>query len=507
MPAASGSQPPSNAAAASFALLPPSGLLPSSPVVATGSGDSNGSNATTTTTTTTASTTTTTPAPARFSSEGERGLPPSLRGLQLGAPLASGSHGRVFRGRFPLPTTTGQGDATVMTRVAVKVLDAADVHRLDPSTGGPLEGALGEGLRHPFVVRTLAWGVVGDPDTALPARPRAWTRVPAGAAGAGAAANGSGIGGGSGGAARPAVVYGEPLFSEDEEEEEEQEGEDAGPAAAAGPLSSAAAAQASTSTSSSSAADRKPRRRRRNNTTKQAWLVLEHCDQGCLQDAIDSGWLRTSRDPRIGTTHLPALLATAREIAGGMAYLHAQGIVHGDLSAWNVLLSSGAPTAGLAQRSWAAQVADFGLARPVAGWWKQGGEDSGGKTTAAAAERQSVFLTGTHGTVAYCAPEVLSRGELSPAADVYGFGAILWQMYTGLRPWRGLSHAQVVEAVGREGKVLLWPDEAPDGLAALGEACCSPEPRDRPTFADVLEVLQPLVALIERAEEQQEEGG
>ena len=102
---------------------------------------------------------------------------------------------------------------------------------------------------------------------------------------------------------------------------------------------------------------------------------------------------------------------------------------------------------------------------------------------------------------------MLSRGELSPAADVYGFGVILWQMYTGLRPWRGLSHARVVEAVGREGKVLPWPDEAPDGLAALGEACCSPEPRGRPTFADVLEVLQPLVALIERAEEQQEEGG
>ena len=34
------------------------------------------------------------------------------------------------------------------------------------------------------------------------------------------------------------------------------------------------------------------------------------------------------------------------------------------------------------------------------------------------------------------------------ALQVYSFGVLLWQMYTGSRPWSGLSHAQIVMQVG-----------------------------------------------------------
>jgi len=40
-----------------------------------------------------------------------------------------------------------------------------------------------------------------------------------------------------------------------------------------------------------------------------------------------------------GPLNLAAVLATASEIASGMALLHSQGVVHGDLSAFNVMLS------------------------------------------------------------------------------------------------------------------------------------------------------------------------
>jgi serine/threonine protein kinase len=433
------------------------------------------------------------PEPARFSSEAAPGLPPSLQGLVLGPPLASGSHGRVFRGRF-----------RASERVAVKVLDAADVHRLDASTGAALEASLGERLRHPFVVQTLAWGVVGDPATALPARPRAWTRVAVaakssggarGSGGSGSASGGTGANGsGGGGRAMAAVVrHGELLFPEDgsEVEDEDNQEEDSG---------------------DSKQQPSRPNRR----ANPQTWLVLELCELGSLQEAVDAGSLRTSRDPLNSAPHLPAILATAREIAAGMAYLHSEGVVHADLSAWNVLLSSAGHTCALGGRGWCAKIGDFGLARFFGGGGRGNGGDSDGNGSQGQSSQSntlslegdssgennssattSALTTSTHGTVTHCAPELLARGELSPAADVFAFGVCLWQMWTGARPWHGLTHAQIVQAVAVEGKTLAWPQDAPEGLAAVGEACLSHHPSDRPTFADIVDVLAPLAEVLE----------
>ena len=58
--------------------------------------------------------------------------------------------------------------------------------------------------------------------------------------------------------------------------------------------------------------------------------------------------------------NLVAINNTAREIAAGMAYLHGMDILHGDLTAGNILLSS-ADAADA--RGFTAKVADFGLSR------------------------------------------------------------------------------------------------------------------------------------------------
>ncbi|KIY92650.1 Mitogen-activated protein kinase kinase kinase [Monoraphidium neglectum] len=140
----------------------------------------------------------------------------------------------------------------------------------------------------------------------------------------------------------------------------------------------------------------------------QTWMVLEYCDRGCLQDAIDQGWLRDSPSFKTGRPNTLAVLATAREIASGMAYLHSQNVIHGDLSAFNVMLSSAAPGAALCGRGFVAKVADFGLSRVL---------DCGSK-----------IQTSTYGTMTAMAPEVLSQGVISKQADVYSWGVLLWQM-------------------------------------------------------------------------------
>lgn len=61
-----------------------------------------------------------------------------------------------------------------------------------------------------------------------------------------------------------------------------------------------------------------------------------YCNKGCLQDAIDRGWLRESPG---GPVSLVKVVVTATEVAAGMASLHRADVVHGDLSPYNVLLS------------------------------------------------------------------------------------------------------------------------------------------------------------------------
>ncbi len=107
-------------------------------------------------------------------------------------------------------------------------------------------------------------------------------------------------------------------------------------------------------------------------------------------------------------------LRIAREIADGVAAAHARGIIHRDLKAQNVLIDAeGHP-----------KVADFGIARTA--------EDSGLTQTAALL-----------GSVHYLAPEQASGGPVDERADVYSLGVLLYEMLTGILPFRADTPLQI----------------------------------------------------------------
>jgi hypothetical protein len=71
------------------------------------------------------------------------------------------------------------------------------------------------------------------------------------------------------------------------------------------------------------------------------------------------------------------------------------------------------------------------------------------------------------------------------------------QMAASSRAWAGLSHQAVVHAVCVDRLQLAFPADAPDAVVMLGEACLAFEPRDRPSFQDIVDILMPLSEVLQ----------
>lgn len=93
----------------------------------------------------------------------------------------------------------------------------------------------------------------------------------------------------------------------------------------------------------------------------RTFVIMEFCDKGSLQDAIDRGWLRHECS-QLSPMDFSQALTLAMDIAHAMAYLHDRGIVHADLSAFNILLCSVPQTVSAMAR--AQQPAPVGNTRP-----------------------------------------------------------------------------------------------------------------------------------------------
>jgi serine/threonine protein kinase len=208
----------------------------------------------------------------------------------------------------------------------------------------------------------------------------------------------------------------------------------------------------------------------------ETWLVLEYANRGSLESGIDRGWFQSEKTSTgRGPPSLPVLLHIARTLADAMAYLHNLDIIHGDLCGGNVLLTS----SDAVPHRFTCKVADFGLAREL--------------------YLQTRMETASYGTVTHMPPELLTEGKLSKAADVFAFGVLLWEMATGSRAWAGMSHTQVLTAVGYHHKRPIFPDYIDKDIAALANACMAQDARKRPTFREVVAAVDAKLAEVQKA--------
>ena len=142
------------------------------------------------------------------------------------------------------------------------------------------------------------------------------------------------------------------------------------------------------------------------------------------------------------------ILSLAIEIADGLDAAHAKGIVHRDIKPANIFLTERGHV----------KILDFGLAKVTA---KDGSSSEIASANTMTENVQAQHLTSpgsTLGTVAYMSPEQVRAKELDTRTDLFSFGAVLYEMSTGLMPFRGESSGVIF-------KVIL--DSAPSSALRL----------------------------------------
>jgi len=184
-----------------------------------------------------------------------------------------------------------------------------------------------------------------------------------------------------------------------------------------------------------------------------AYVVTELLEGETLRERLAGGAL----PPRKAAAY-------AAQMACGLAAAHEKGIIHRDLKPENVFVTGDGQI----------KILDFGLAKPL----QPAADLSPTNTPTKLATTDPGMILGT---VAYMAPEQVRGQLLDHRADLFAFGATLYEMLTGRRAFQRETAAETMTAILKEElpELAAIDPKIPAGLARIVQHCLEKRPEER----------------------------
>lgn len=175
----------------------------------------------------------------------------------------------------------------------------------------------------------------------------------------------------------------------------------------------------------------------------------------------------------VGSCTPEALRRFIADVAAGLSYLHAAGIVHRDIKPDNILCTAGGRFV----------ITDFGLSRNMRATLRR-------NSRSVAAEQVS-------GSLSYMSPELFKSSPVHGSeADIWALGVSAFEIATGELPF--LGQGGVMQLHGAETPEL--PDNIPAYLRTIATRCLDADPVRRPKAADIVRMIEQPDLLIEKEE-------
>jgi serine/threonine protein kinase/Flp pilus assembly protein TadD len=202
------------------------------------------------------------------------------------------------------------------------------------------------------------------------------------------------------------------------------------------------------------------------------FLTMELVDGQTLDALVVPGGLAPGR-----------VLEIAAQVADALTAAHGRNVVHRDLKPTNIMLT----------RDGRVKVLDFGLAKLA------GGAGSGSADAEAVTLPAVSFAGQVLGTLPYMAPEQVRGGTVDARSDLFAYGALLYELVTGRRPFTGATSADVSSAILRDTPPTISSLRADSGggLDRIVSRCLEKDPQAR--FQSALEITREL-RLLQQAE-------
>ncbi|MEY2413768.1 MAG: eukaryotic-like serine/threonine-protein kinase [Acidobacteriaceae bacterium] len=183
-----------------------------------------------------------------------------------------------------------------------------------------------------------------------------------------------------------------------------------------------------------------------------SYLVMEYLEGETLAERLRKGALPSDKFFKI-----------ANEICEGLEKAHRSGVIHRDVKPGNIMLTKSG-----------AKLMDFGLAKPLSTITPPS------ELTATRSDpltEKGILV----GTVQYMSPEQLEGKELDGRSDIFSFGAVLYEMWTGTRAFEGKTHLSVASAIMEREPAPLTSHarSTPANLNHVIKRCLAKDPDER----------------------------